>query len=107
MQVRVVVDLDDDLVEPVQDATSSRGPDVVREQLVEVEPGAERALTSAQDQHPQVGVAVHLADDLVEPVQQLDGDGVLLVRPVQPHAGDLAVLLEHDVVGDRHGRVLF
>jgi hypothetical protein len=78
------------------------GPDVVREQLVEVEPGAERAATPAEDQHPQVGVAVDLADDLVEAVQQLHGDGVLLVRPVQPHAGDVAVLLEHDVVRDCH-----
>jgi hypothetical protein len=74
---------------------------------VKVEARAELVLDSAEHEHLEIGIGVDLLDDLVEAVQQLDGDGVLLVRAVQPDAGDVAILLEEDVIGlDNHGRVL-
>ena len=46
------------------------------------------------------------ADDGIQ-AQELDGHRVLLVRAVEPHPGDVAVLFEQDVIGVHHEGLSF
>ena len=71
--------------------------DEVALELVEIEARAERALAPADDHDANLADRHPPAHRLVELLEKLLADGVLLVRAVEPDAGDVAL----DLVLDR------
>ena len=89
----------------LRDLPRPRAADEVALELVEIEARAERAVAAAEDHDADLGVGLRPAHGLVELLEKLLADGVLLVRAVEPDAGDVTVDLvldRLDLDSDRH-----